>query len=471
MRVALINPPRVDGYPVVREERYEHKDLGALYPPLGLLTLAPLLTEEGHEIHLFDANGLDADLSAVETFLLSCAPDAVFLRLGFDTQEQDLRVCRFAKSQGMHVIVRNKILGDVPSLRDDLLSKECIDVFLSGEPERLMPGALNYLEGKASKPEGVLTELDRGAEASCWVWEDLDELPVPDFALLPTPWPYHTGVLEAPMSTLWTSRGCPFRCSFCAYCKQKYRKRSPEQVLEEMERLVVDWGVRRFLFFDDLLDVSSVRMKELCEGILNKLPPLEWVACARADGVDKEGLALMKRAGCVELAMGIESGSPSVLERTHKGVTLDQIGRASEWCREVDMLFYGMVILGLPGETSDTVTETVSFLRQIQPFYVQFCFATPFPNTEMYAYCEREGLLLTKDWSRYFPLAEHPVIRTRELSADELCRLRRWAYGKMLLRPVHLLRQARRGGWSWRINAGWHLMGRLARLAMRMPIR
>jgi len=471
MRVALINPPRVQGYPVVREERYEHKDLGALYPPLGLLTLSPLLETRGHEVYFFDANGLNADLSAVEVFLRSCAPEVVFLRFGFDTQEQDLRVCDLAKSMGAQVVVRNKIIGDLPAMRDEILARDSVDVFLSGEPERLLPETVAFLAQGGEKPNGTLMKEDLGSEASCWVWEDLDSLPQPDYGILPQPWPYHTGVLQAPMATLWTSCGCPYRCTFCAYGRQKQRKKSPGRVLEEMEQLTQDWGVRRFLIFDDLLDVASERMETLCQGMLDRLPSLEWVACARADGVDRKGLALMKRAGCVEVAIGIESGAPSVLERTGKGVTLDQIERAAAWCHEVDMLFYGMVVLGLPGETRGTIGQTVSFLQRIDPFYVQFCFATPFPNTEMYSYYEREGLLLTRDWSRYFPLAERPVVRTHDLTDMDLCDLRRWVYSRMLLRPRNLLRHARRGGWSWRLRAGWNLAGRLARLAMRMPVR
>jgi len=273
------------------------------------------------------------------------------------------------------------------------------------------------------------------------------------------------------MVTLWTSRGCPYRCSFCAYGRESHRKKSPERVLAEIEVLVHRHGVTRFLFFDDLLDANGPRIQTICEGLIRKFPQVRWVACARADGVSEQGLILMKEAGCIELAIGIESGAPSVLERTSKGISLDQIERAARACHKAGMLFYGMAILGLPGETEGTVRHTVDFLKRVDPFYVQFCFATPFPNTPAYHYYKSEGLLLTEDWSKYFPLAHEPVVRTHALSGEDLIRLRRWAYQAMLFRPGNLIRQASRGDWRWRMRAGWGFCNRAFRLVSGQPVR
>ena len=115
--------------------------------------------------------------------------------------------------------------------------------------------------------------------------------------------------------------------------------------------------------------------------------------------------------------------------------TKEEIRNASKLCKETEILFYGLVILGLPGETEATVNDTIEFIKEIDPFYTQFCFAVPFPNTEIYKYFKEKNLLLTEDWDLYCPLNLDPVIRTEQLSKEDLIRLRKKAYKKILFRP------------------------------------
>ena len=100
---------------------------------------------------------------------------------------------------------------------------------------------------------------------------------------------------------------------------------------------------------------------------------------------------------------------------TDKGVSKDQIRQAAKWCHELGILFYGLAIIGLPGENEKSVQDTIDFINEIQPFYSQFGFCTPFPNTDTYDYFKSRGLLKTEDWSQYFPLADRPIIRTEAL--------------------------------------------------------
>ncbi|HRU39996.1 MAG TPA: hypothetical protein P5511_08970, partial [Candidatus Goldiibacteriota bacterium] len=149
----------------------------------------------------------------------------------------------------------------------------------------------------------------------------------------------------------------------------------------------------------------------------------------------------------------------------------DDVRQAARWCKELGIMFYGLVIIGLPGETKDTVKETVKFIKEIDPFYTQFCFATPFPNTEIYGYYEQKNLLLTKDWEKYFPLAEEPVIRTEALSAKELKELRQWAYMQVLLRPRYLLRKIRPLDWKWNISGLIKVVSRIWAAMRGRPVR
>jgi radical SAM superfamily enzyme YgiQ (UPF0313 family) len=300
---------------------------------------------------------------------------------------------------------------------------------------------------------------------------DPDQLPRPAYHLIPSLAPYHTGVMEGPFTVVQTSRGCPYTCSFCAFGKLPYRRRAVETVIEELEWLKREHGLKSFLFFDDVLTLDKARTEKLMRLMIERKLGLEWVCCTRANSVTKDLLALMKEAGCHEIAFGIESGSDQVLADTTKGVTKDDIRQAARWCHEVGILFYGLAIIGLPGENEQSVKDTIDFINEIEPFYTQFGFCVPFPNTDTYDWYESRGLLKTKDWSQFFPLDSRPIIRTEALSEDDLVRLRRKMYLATMLRPRKLLRAIRPGDWAFNISRGLKFLGRLGMLARGGAVR
>lgn len=479
MKLLLVNPPRVDGYAVVREERFEHKDIGSVYPPLSLLYCASVARREGWDVRLLDANGFDLRLARVVQELDAFGPDAVLVRLGFDTQEADLAVLEAAKARGALCFARCKIVGDVAWLVEELMrSHPFIDGFFLDEPECLLPPLLKALEASREPRDwagvpGLLLNTPTGLLRTPEVGRlpAPDELPRPAYDLLPSLAPYHTGVMRAPFTVVQTSRGCPYTCSFCSFGKLPWRTRKVEEVLAELKWLKEEFGVRRFLFFDDVLTLDMRRTEKLCQGMIELGLDMEWVCCTRANNVTLDLLKLMKRAGCREIAFGIESGSDPVLEETGKGVSKDQMRQAARWCHEVGILFYGLAIIGLPGETERSVQDTLDFINEIEPFYTQFSFCTPFPNTDTYDWFKSRGLLRTEDWSQYFPLAERPVIRTEALDEAALIRLRRRLYWGVLLRPRKLLRAIRWDDWSHNWMGVKKVLGRVAMLARGGAVR
>jgi len=501
LRILLINPPRVDGYPVVREERFEHKDIGSVYPPLSLLyTAAVLEKNQDFEIKLIDANGYDIKLIEVQNTINEFGPDVVFIRAGFDTYTEDIKVLSHAKDNGSVTILRNKIIGDTDWLRDEILKKEKVDIFLNVEPEAIIGRLMvKMLENKNEKglagdgcvfdPKGCKgpddLEFLKSVEGISFYngkeivttdcpqpVQNLDEIPFPAYHMLPNLNVYHTGVLSPPFALVQTSRGCPFMCTFCAFGKSKYRVRSVENVINEIKYLKEKSGIKSFLFFDDTISLLSGRTEKLAQAMIDeKLDSLEWVCCTRANLVNFEMMKLMKKAGMREIAIGIETGSEEILKSIKKGVGLDDIRKVAKWCHELGVMFYGLVIIGLPGETKETVAESVKFIKEIDPFYTQLCFATPFPNTEIYEYYEKNNYLLTKDWSKYFPLSEEPVVRTEALTAEQLKELRRWAYMKLLFRPMYLLRKLRPFDWKWNIEGLFKIISRIIRVITKKPVR
>ncbi|MCX8093124.1 MAG: B12-binding domain-containing radical SAM protein [Candidatus Goldbacteria bacterium] len=503
LKILLINPPRVNGYPVVREERFEHKDIGSVYPPLSLLYMAAILEKNpDYEIKLIDANGFDHSFNYVHNRIVEFSPDVMISRCGFDTQKEDFTIFSVAKDVGAITILRNKIISDVPEIRDEILKKEDVDIFINSEPEAVIEKLIavlykskkdflashqpiaclfdkyskiedtffNYLKevpGISYYFNGHITTTQPAKEI-----EDLDKLPYPAYHLLPSLKPYHTGVMQPPFALVATTRGCPFACTFCAYGKSKFRERSIDSVIDEIKWLKEKFKIKSFLFFDDTISIKQGRVKQLCERMIKEgLHKLNWVCCTRANLVTFDMLKIMKKAGMKEIAIGIETGSEQIQKNIKKGVSLDSIRQVAKWCKELKIMFYGLAIIGLPGETKETIDETVKFIKEIDPFYTQFCFATPFPNTEIYQYYKSNGFLLTEDWSKYFPLSDQPVIRTEKLTAEELKELRQKAYEKILLRPMYLLRQIRPFDWAWNIRGLVKIIGRILRVIMKKPVR
>ena len=245
-----------------------------------------------------------------------------------------------------------------------------------------------------------------------------------------------------------------------------------ENVITEIKYLKEKFKIKSFLFFDDTLSLKPGRAEEIAKRMIEeKLNDLEWVCCTRANLVTYDMLKIMKQAGMKEIAIGIETGSQKILDNIKKGVALEDIRNVSAWCHKLKILFYGLVIIGLPGETKETVAESVKFIKEIDPFYTQFCFSTPFPNTEIYEDYEKNGYLLTKDWTKYFPLSEEPAVRTETLSAEELKALRNWAYKKLLFRPVYLLKKIRPFDWKWNITGAAKIIDRMLRVLLKKPVR
>ncbi len=502
LKILLINPPRVNGYPVVREERFEHKDIGSVYPPLSLLYIgALLLREEDFEVKLIDANGFDMTLNQVRADIADFAPDIVIIRCGFDTQKEDIEVLRIARDFGALTVLRNKIIADVPEIRDSILKEGIVDVFIDSEPESVVTNlcreALNFKKEKFSTPQPAPCLFDTDFKttdgprfldkvpgisyyfngkvittARAPEFKDINKLPFPAYEMLPSLKPYHTGVMEGPFALVATTRGCPYACTFCAYGKSKCRERDVECVIQELKHLRSAHKIKSFLFFDDTISIKGGRVEELCRRMIEEgLDKLKWVCCTRANLVTYDMLKIMKKAGMKEIAIGIETGSETILKNVKKGVSLDDIRRAAKWCKQLGIMFYGLVIIGLPGETRQTVEETIKFIKEIDPFYTQICFATPFPNTEMYEYYDKRGYINTKDWSKYFPLSDEPVIRTEELTAQQLKELRRYAYMKLLMRPGYLLRQIRPFDWKWNVKGAVKILSRIWAVIKNKPVR
>jgi anaerobic magnesium-protoporphyrin IX monomethyl ester cyclase len=473
MKIMVVNPPRVSGYSVVREEKFEHKDSGSVYPPLSLLYASAVLENAGYDVQFIDANGFDMNLGDVKAKIKKADPDIVVSRTGFDTQFEDLLVLDHAKSLGAKTIVRNTIISETPWLRDQFVKNRSIDFFMNQEPESVilkLVDAVGKNKNLKTVPGISFVKAGKVITTQKAPLANIDDMPFPAYHLIKTIKPYNSGIFSDNFSAVLSSRGCPFHCTFCAFGRTPCRMRSPDNVVSELEYLKSHFGLKNFIFFDDTFTLNRDRAKKICNLMVERKLDLEWGACTRANLVDAKILSIMKKSGCREIAFGIESGSPKILQTIKKGVSLDAMRLAAGLCRKYRILFSALVIIGLPGETRETVQESVDFIKEIDAFYTQFCYAVPFPNSEMYDYYVKNNFLLSKDWSRFCPI-DSPIIRTSELMPQDLVQLRKEAYMQLLLRPRYLLSKVSLTDWSWNVRGASKLLSRIYSIVRDRVVR
>jgi len=295
-----------------------------------------------------------------------------------------------------------------------------IDIIFIGEAERSLQqwlpvyqdrGSWNGIKGLAYMADGRFTTTGQGDFI-----EDLSTLPLPSRHLLPIS---KYQALGFPISII-TSRGCPNKCIFCLGRKMvgfKSRYRDPKLVADEIESILA-MGFTRINIADDLFTANKNRVRALCEEILNRNIRFDWSAFARVDTVNEETLRLMREAGCDAVSFGIESGNPEMLKRIRKGITLDQARQAVALCKKTGILAHASFMIGLPGESFQTMNDTLNFAKELKIEHGYHMLA-PFPGTTVREHLEDYDLeILTDDWTRYD--ANRAIVKTSGLKPKEM---------------------------------------------------
>ncbi|MHC5038647.1 MAG: B12-binding domain-containing radical SAM protein, partial [Planctomycetota bacterium] len=258
-----------------------------------------------------------------------------------------------------------------------------------------------------SEVAGLALPSDGGA-----VWtperpliEDLDRLAPPAWDLLPGfPHGYSAPIFNfkrLPAATLVTSRGCPLRCRFCdrSGFGRRIRFHSAPYVLEMIDRLVHRWGVRHLIFYDDMFVANRKRLWAICEGLSRDYRGVSFSCNGRVGFMNREVLSRLKRAGCWQIAYGIESGDQAILDRIGKKQTLEAIERDVRLTREAGIRVKGLFMMGLPGETRESIWRTAHFARRLELDLFQITKFTPLPGSAFFSEVDRYGEF-DRDWSR-----------------------------------------------------------------------
>ncbi|MEJ5326925.1 MAG: radical SAM protein [Candidatus Bathyarchaeia archaeon] len=445
MRVCLINPPRI-----------QPKAWGkpSVFQPIGLAYIAAIL-EKQHEVCIIDAptegwrnlQHMDetkyrVGLSNAEIAdrLKRWAPDAIVVEIPFSGWSKTaFEVAAIAKSINSNI--STVLEGQHPSARPEgCLANPNVDFIVIGEPENTIYELINALDMEAGNFEQIkgIGFKKNGAPVITPprpLLENLDALPFPARHLLPIKAYYEAvkenplrGEIYKPWTALITSRGCPYECIFCTHhivWGRKWRGRSPENVIAEIEHVIKTYNVKQIDFLDDNMTLDRKRMENICDLIIKKGLKFEWFTPngVRADTLDEKLLTKMKKAGCKKIRVAPESGVQRVADQIiKKGLDLKSVEQAVALCKKVGIKVGCFFVIGFIGETKKDIQETINYaykLRQLGAESFVFSIATPVYGTRLYEQAKREGFL-RECFSDEALAGAEPLIETPEFSADEL---------------------------------------------------
>lgn len=450
MKILVINEPFVPDF--CRTQRWAARTRGRVLRAPDWLAYATAVLERdipGAEVKLFDFPAMGWDRAEFIGLIKAEKPDFLVLDATTPSIFSDINYAKTAKELcGAKVIM---VGPHVSSLPEETLenAKGAVDVACIGEYDNTVRDVIKNFSDLSSVPGICYLENGKPKRtAKRELIQNLDELPFPAWHHLDL-MKYFDGGKLYPYIDIISGRGCPNQCIFCLWPQvmhgYKYRLRSPENVVDEIEKdielcpQVLKGG--EFFFEDDTFTVNKERAMKICSEILRRGLKITFSVNARVDTADAELFAAMKQAGCRELLVGFESGAQEVLDKMHKGIKLGQSENFMKLARQAGLQVHGCFVIGLPGETEETARRTIDFAMGLGLTTLQFSGAVPFPGTKFFEQCESSGWLLTKDWAKWLDAGEqHGVVSYPTISQDAINRLVDEGLRKFYFRPTYMLR-------------------------------
>jgi radical SAM superfamily enzyme YgiQ (UPF0313 family) len=376
-------------------------DRQGVLPPLGLAYIASALEEAGHEVDLIDAIALCLSREEVSKRIEQFDPELVGITAMTPTFHGALEAARIAKTHN-----RKTLIGGVHMsiYAEETLSYQEVDFGIVGEGEETIVELCSALnEGRDySSIEGLCYKQDDGLikVGRARIVQDLTKLPMPSYHLLPMG-KYSSIIGMKPVSTMMGSRGCPYKCGFCfkTPSDKKYRTRSAENIVDEIEYLIKNYKVREVMFYDDIMPKAYAR--DLSNEIIKRNIKINWQTPQRVNLVNPKLLKLMAKAGCHILRFGVEQGDPDMMQLVEKKTTIDQVRLSFQAANDAGIKTFAYFIIGYTGETKRTMQATIDLAIDLNPTYVMFTKAVPLPQTPLMTQSVSKGLVDPEYWRNY----------------------------------------------------------------------
>jgi radical SAM superfamily enzyme YgiQ (UPF0313 family) len=448
LRILLVNPPRYNGIPVIREERCEITERYSVLPPYSLLQIGSLLRMDGHEVQLIDANGWNLSWEACSEQIQKASYDTIVFRFTPTTFDSDNKIASISKKTHPKAWTVGICWTLCTIPREVLQNSKDLDIYIRHEYESVTPALISALadvselsavQGIAYRNDNKILVNDNAESLSDW-----DSLPMPAYDLLPSLKKYFINTPHgSPFTTLYTSKGCPFSCIFCTVRNTTVKKRSAKRILNELHYLKKNFNVNMVSFFDETFTLDRTRVMAICDALKREKLKIVWYCNTRVGLVDAELLKAMYNAGCRGLSYGIESGSQTILDGSKKGTTIEQAEKAIKWTKKAGIKVYCSFIFGLPFENRHTIEETKQFVKRTLPTGAQFNVAVPYPGSELHHLAMEKGWI--KDGVDWREMYQHNAnMRTEALDYQDIDEARKDAYRTLYFNP------------KWWLQNLWH---------------
>lgn len=412
-----------------------------IFPSLPLLQLAAWVRQHGYTVQLIDLHAENVYPADAADRIREFDPHIVALTaktLGWPAVIEIAQAVR-ACAPSATIVLGGPHLSIYPK---ESLTWDCFDVAVVGDGEETLLEICDRVESGSSLDDvaGTCVRLRDGSivqNPARAVPKDIDRYPMPAWDLVDIG-RYHCLTLLKPFATMVTTRGCPWHCGYCSQVySDKLRYRSPELVVDEMEHLAKTYGVREIVMFDETFTIGKKRMRTFCEEILRRNLQVKFNIRARVDTVDREVLALLKRAGLRSIHMGVEAGTDRVLKIMNKQITREQTERAFRIARELGIETRGYFMVGYYDATPQDVEDMIDFSASIGLDWASYSVATALPATDLYTVAQERGYVDGDFWRRYTidGGGAIPQLETETFTAEQLRRYRTKAYMNFYLRP------------------------------------
>ena len=452
-----MNPPSPPGYISNKDSMGGFGQLfplgATLFPPLDLVYLGSYLTEQQLAVEFLECLAQGLSRQQVVDRIVSAAADAslpalVVVRTSAPTLDWDLEICREIKAHAsnIHLLIYGPVIS---SVLGRVQKETCIDYIVKGDPDETVA---NLATGGLADSAGLTYRNQFGwidTPARPFI-KELDKLPFPKWELLPYQkyqLPKSSAHADVPFLPMWTSRGCPIGCHYCPYPVGQglpWRWRSPQNVVDEIEHLYRDLGIRYIIFRDPMFSLNQRRVIDICNGILERGLKVEWRCETRVDYLNEETLTAMAKAGCEGINFGVESSDVTIQKGVgRRPIPREQFVTCMETCNRLGIKTFAFFIIGLPGDTVKTILETIKFAIDMKPTWVQFTAASPFIGTKLRDWAVARGLVSENE---YAYINSHEVsIGNGKLSKEQVTALYHFArfFQTYLLNRKGVLKQDR----------------------------
>lgn len=450
MKILLINAPREGEVAEYSAPEYLSYDF-ANYPPMGLLAIAADV-DARHNLKVVDTVTKNMTIDDVIGYVKDFKPDVLGVSLVSRRLFPAYEVFRKTKE----VLPETIIVAGGPHINDfpkRTMEGTPVDFVISGYAEKSFPQFIEALNQSNQSFEllekipglyyRVNGEIRSNPDTEAPIV--LDDMPFPKRELVDLN-EYFTAADNEKMTTIYTSRGCPYKCTFCDVQDKTYHYRTSKSIVDEFE-YIMSLGIREIHIFDDTFNMGRNRVIEMCEEILKRNLKVKWSARVRAHPFDREMMAIMKASGCVRLQCGVESLDPDSLKGMKKKITLDHIKNFFALCKEFEIETFGYFILGFPEETAEYRKSFYKEIKKLSPSYIQLTVLYPLPLTQIYYDLLENGVYSKDYWDDFFkePTRDYniPPFRPIELQ-NELSNMMDNAYRNFYLSPRFIINDLKR---------------------------